>query len=183
MATSHTRPGWQRLALRRFAPTVVTVGIVGGAVVVATGGSQPQNAPLHFTASGSTAPVGNGNSNGNTDSSTGCNTNGNCVKSFGVKVGDVAGLYPGLATSIPVTYTNPNSFPIYVTTATATAAGTSACDGTNLVVGTKTMPAAGLLVDRNSSTISSMPVTLKSSTTDACKGATWTITVTAQAVK
>jgi len=163
---------------------LVALGFLLVLVVVLTHPSRPLATTGILTASGSNgAPVGNGNGNGNIDPNTGCNTNGNCVKSFGVTVGKVSGLYPGLSTTIPVTYINPNSFPIYVTTATATASGSTSCDGSNLVVGTKVMPAPGLTIDRNASKASSMPVTLKSTTNDACKGATWTITVTAQAVK
>lgn len=187
--TPHTRPGGQRPALRRVAPTVVLVGVLAGAVGAATHGPQGHDAPLRFTASGSTAPVGNGTSNGNTDPATGCNANGNCVKSFGVSVSPVGGLWPGRTVNLPVKYTNPYSFGIRVTQATVSVprvagpnqtSGANSCVTGHIIVGpdTRTFPVAP-----NGSTNVEIPMSLSSDAPDACKSATWKLTVTAQAVK
>ncbi len=122
----------------------------------------------------------------------GCSSNGNCNgrnKEFGVAVGDVAGLFPGATTPLPVTYTNPNSFGIKVTSATVTAtlitAGAAAapgCSNSYVVTGTYPNP-AGVVVARNGTASATLPFGLKATAPDACKRARWKITVTATAVK
>jgi len=178
--------------------TLAGVAVGAAAAVVATVMSGPTTSPKPtvLESVGSTqsqiggaavATSTNGN-NGNTDPSTGCNTNGNCVKDFGVAVGALAGLYPGASKSIVVTYSNPNSFPIYVTTATTTARLTSpagpepSCSADYLVTGTYDV-AGGLAVPKNGHTSTTLPVSLRSTAPDDCKGASWEVTVTAQAVK
>lgn len=154
----------------------------------------PANGGGTLGGSGSSSSVSaptSGN-NGNTDPATGCNSNGNCAghdNEFGVTVGTVTGLYPGRSTTVPVTYTNPNSFAIYVTGATLSAtlvsssAGTPACSASYLVTGTYPAASPGLLVAKNGSTATSLPVGLRATAPDACKRARWTITVTASGVK
>lgn len=194
--TPHTRAGQQRTALRRLAPFVITLGIGGGVVVAATGGLQTQNAPLHFTASGSTAPVGNGTNNGNTDPTTGCNGNGNCFgpdKQFKVTVqpkpGDSRKLWPGGSSTLQVTYTNPFAFGIQVaSTKPEVAVGTApqqvlglyAC--TKGYIGTSLLPATAVPGGGSTKPID-LIVTMSPTAPDACKQATWSITVSAQAVK
>lgn len=180
MTTPHTPQRRRRPALRRLAPAVVTVGVLAGAVVAAAHGPQAQHASLRFTASGSTAPVGNGTSSGNTDPATGCNANGNCVKSFGVKVADVSDLWPGYSPGLRVTYTNPYNFLVTVTQATVSATSTSkACEG---MVTTDTYT-TNVEVRPGVPQSVVLPFGLSSAAPNACKGAAWSIRVTAQAVK
>lgn len=161
-------------------------------VVALTALTTPPPAQGALGGSGSSATSAPSGNNGNTDPTTGCNTNGNCTghdNQFGVTVGNVSGLYPGRSTTVPVTFTNPNSFAINVTGATLSAtlvsasAGTPACSASYLVTGAYPFASPGLLVAKNGSTSTSLPIGLRSTAPDACKQARWTITVTADAVK
>ncbi|MGN6252454.1 MAG: hypothetical protein ACTHNS_11625 [Marmoricola sp.] len=158
-----------------------------------TRGAQPRAGATVLTASGTSgAPVGNGTGNGNTDPATGCNTSGNCVKSFGVTVGAVTDLWPGKRTTLPVHYTDPNAFDIRVTDASAAVALLSVdqaapvtprtCRASDLTVdGYHGSP--GLLVPAKRGLDTGLTVTMSPDAPDNCKRASWTITVTAQAVK
>lgn len=154
---------------------LVTSGPGGSSMVLQGAGVSSSRGP----SSGGTT------NNGNTDPDTGCNTHGSCnglPKDFGVTVGNVDGLYPGRSIDLPVTYTNPNAFPISVTGATVTAEGTTDCPATYLVTGSyPTSP--NLTVPKNGSERTALPFGLSPDAPDACQGARWTVTVTAQAVK
>jgi hypothetical protein len=175
----------------------VAVGATAAVVASVMSGPSASSKPAVLESVGSTqsqigaaaaATSTNGN-NGNTDPATGCNVNGNCVKDFGVAVGALAGLYPGASKTIAVTYSNPNNFPIYVTTATTTAKLTTpagpapSCSADYLVTGTYDVTDGGLAVPKNGRTSTTLPVGLRSTAPDACKGASWQVIVTAKAVK
>ncbi len=108
---------------------------------------------------------------------------------FGVRVGSLTGLSPGVTRTLPVDLHNPFRFDIsvvsYAANASVTAVGDGAagCSASDLVlpIGTVTLdpprflPAGG----RNDLTI---PVTLSSKAPPACQNVVFTVTVTATAV-
>lgn len=124
-------------------------------------------------------PVCSGKNNAN------CTSDGS-VKSFTVTVGNVAGMYPGSEAPISVTFGNPQSFAITVKSVTASAAlhidashAAGSCDGSNVSFGTPTLP---VQVPAKGTTGISIPVGLVQNPPNPCKGARFTITVTATAV-
>ncbi len=142
--------------------------------------------------SGSTTPATNGgNANANNNANPNCNGvgNPNCpgdgpVKSFGVTLGALTGLYPGGTKPMTVTYTNPESFDIKVTSVTPAAAATTSkagCAGSNVTFGAVSL--LNKVVSRNGQATVTIPVGLIRTAANACKGAVFTITVTASAVK
>jgi len=166
-------------------------------VLAPSGPSSPSSPSSAGTSSGGSAgstgtqvvlapAASNGNGNGNCVEPS--NGNGNCVKSFGVTVGHAQTLYPGLARTLPVTYSNPNSFDIVVTTyrvsVSVPSAQSSACPASSLLVpsGTVTL-SPQLTVPKNGSVATTIPIKLSSGAPGGCQSVTFTITVTASAVK
>ena len=145
---------------------LVTAGSVAVAVYVTLRGPDRNSAPEGLSARGTAS----------------------AVPEFGVVVGNVGKLFPGASRPLPVTYTNPNMFPIKVTTATVKASlvsarsGSPACSEAYAVTGTYA-GSAGVTVPKGASTPTTLPFGLKESAPDACRMATWKITVTAWAVK
>jgi len=130
----------------------------------------------------------NGNGNGNGNCVEPSNGNGNCVKSFGVSVGQSQTLYPGLVRTLPVTYSNPNSFDILVTTyrvsVTVPSSQSSACPASSLQVPSGTVSLnPPLTAPRNGSVATTIPIKLSANAPDGCQSVTFTITVNASAVK
>jgi hypothetical protein len=150
-----------------------------------TGSSKDK--PSSSTVLAPAASNGNG-SGGNDNCVEPSNGNGNCAKTFGVTVGQLPTLYPSLVRSLPVTYTNPNSFDISVTTyrVSVSVPGplSAACPASSLQVpaGTITLTPA-LTVARNGSVGTTVPVKLPADAPEGCQGVTFTITVNASAVK
>ena len=131
----------------------------------------------------------NGGGNGGTDNCVDPSSQaGNCEHSFGVTVGQAQTLYPGLSRTLPVTYTNPNSFDIYVNTyrvsVSVPAAKATLCPASNLLVpsGTVTL-SPNLKVGRNASVSTTVPIKLAPSAPDGCQQVAFSITVNASAVK
>jgi hypothetical protein len=128
----------------------------------------------------------NGNGNGNCVEPS--NGNGNCVKSFGVTVGQAQTLYPGLARTLPVSYSNPNAFDILVTSYRASvsvpASQSAACPASSLEVPSGTvMLSPSLTAPRKGSVATTIPVRLSASAPDGCQSVSFAITVSASAVK
>lgn len=107
---------------------------------------------------------------------------------FGVVVGGLHGLYPGRLLELPVTYQNPHSFAIRVISARIAASlvssspGVPVCSSSHLAF-TPWYRRAGIVVAGHGSASSTLPVGLKVNAPDACKGARWQVTVSAQAVR
>jgi hypothetical protein len=128
----------------------------------------------------------NGNGNGNCVEPS--NGNGNCVKSFGVTVGQAQTLYPGLARTLPVSYSNPNAFDILVTSyrvsVSVPASQSAACPASSLEVPSGTvMLSPSLTAPRKGSVATTIPVRLSASAPDGCQSVSFAITVSASAVK
>jgi len=109
---------------------------------------------------------------------------------LGVSVGHVFGLWPGRTAPLPVTFTNPNAFPVSVTAKVAVTSATTApersaagCTPADLDVPSGPVPADPLPVAADASTSTSVPVRLSRTATDGCKGASFTVSVTAWAVE
>lgn len=134
------------------------------------------------------APAANGNGGGNANCVEPSNGNGNCEKSFRVTVGQTQALYPGLPRTVPVTYSNPHNFDIFIATyrVSVTVPGSlaSACPASNLEVpsGTITLNPR-LTAPKNSSVATTIPIRLSASAPDGCQQVAFTITVNASAVK
>jgi hypothetical protein len=152
---------------------------------------QPSTAPSTYVL----APAANtGNSNGNGGGNGGGTSNcvdpsseaGNCDHHFGVAVGHAQTLYPGLTRALPVTYSNPNNFDIFISTyrVSVSSANAAACPASNLLVpnGTITLN-PNLKAAKNASVTTSVPIKLSATAPDGCQQATFTITVNASAVK
>ena len=173
---------------RRHRNLVVTapMALVLTGVAVATslsGPSRSQEIPKSspsFVAVGSSDNSANPSCNGKNN--TTCAGSGP-VKEFGVTVGSVYGMFPGSSTPISVTYVNPQSFAIKVTSVTPSATMPTAvagCSGADVSFGE--VSEANKVVPRNGSATVTIPVGLKSTANDPCKGKLFTITVTATAV-
>ncbi|WP_460818445.1 hypothetical protein [Nocardioides korecus] len=113
--------------------------------------------------------------------------NGNCAGTFDVTVGSVTGLVPTRSVSVPVTFSNPNSFDIVVDGYSVTVPRTNAtgCPTTSVqAAGQVTLPSTNrvVVVAKKSASLSTV-VTMLNSSPNACKGAQYTINVTASAVK
>lgn len=129
--------------------------------------------------------TGNGNGNGTNPCVDPASDNSSCPHTFGVRVGQAPLLYPGVARSLPVTFSNPNNFAISVSSYRVTvAASGTACPASNLQVPSGTVLLnPGLAIAKSSSTPATVPIQLVGSAPDACQRATFTITVNASAVK
>lgn len=161
-----------------------------GAAVVTSGPAPAGPVVLTGSSSNNANPGCNGKHNvtcngGGTDTGGG---NGS-TKEFGVTVGTVSGLWPGRTVSLPVTYTNPHGFAIHVDTLTVTAstpeaAAAAGCTGAHLAVPDGTASLSPVVeVPARAATNSGIEVGLRHSAPDACKNVTFTVTVTATAVK
>ena len=85
--------------------------------------------------------------------------------------GEVGGLYPGIETTMPVTVTNPESFPIeLISVATQADDSGPACPGSLLSFGD-----LGPAVSIAAGATATLPITVRldRATPDACQGATW----------
>jgi len=139
---------------------------------------------------------GTGNGTGNGGSGTGgndncvepSNGNGNCVKTFGVTVGQTPLLYPSLVRQVPVTYSNPNSFDIEVATyrvsVSVPSSKATVCPASSLQVPSGTVTLNPRPTAPKKATVSTtIPVKLPATAPEGCQGVTFTITVNATAVK
>lgn len=113
---------------------------------------------------------------------------GNCDHRFGVAVGQAPTLYPGMTRMLPVAYTNPNQFDIFVTTyrvsVSVPPAQATTCPAANLEVpaGTVTL-APRLTAAKKGSVSTTIPIRLAASAPDGCQQASFLVTVNASAVK
>jgi hypothetical protein len=103
---------------------------------------------------------------------------------FSVRVGSATGLYPGRRTTVPVRYANPNGFAISVVRATVTARAGRAgrCAARYLRTGSYRLRPA-VRIRAHNAVMSSVPIGMRRTAPDACKGARWTIRVGARAVR
>lgn len=158
-------------------PTSPTSGNSGGAA--GNTGSQVVLAPA----------AANGNGNGGSDNCVDpSNGNGNCVKTFGVKVGQTPLLYPTLTRNLPVTYSNPNSFDIEVTTyrvsVSVPTSKAGACPASSLLVPTGTVTLSPrIALPKKGSAATTIPIRLGADAPEGCQDVTFSVTVDATAVK
>jgi hypothetical protein len=175
-------------------PLVLLLALGGYGYAVSSSPSAPTGPKSSDTLVGGVlAPTGSGKGSGGGSGGTdNCvdpsSQAGNCEHRFGVVVGQAQTLYPGLNRTLPVTYTNPNSFDIYVNTyrvsVSVPAAKATLCPASNLLVpsGTVTL-SPNLKVGRNASVSTTVPVKLAASAPDGCQQVAFSITVNASAVK
>jgi hypothetical protein len=155
-----------------------------------TGPGKPSASPSGQVLAPAASGNGNGgNGNGGNDNCVEpSNGNGNCAKTFGVTVGQTPTLYPSVARTLPVTFTNPNSFDISITTfhvsVSVPPSQSTACPASSLQVPTGTItPSPALTAPRNASIGTSVSVKLPANAPEGCQGVTFTVTVSASAVK
>jgi hypothetical protein len=138
------------------------------------------------------APAANAGNNGNgngSGSSPNCldpsSENGNCIHPIVVTVGHVDTLYPGVGRSLPVTFSNPYNFDIYVTSYRVSRTSLKAgCPATDLHIPTTSFtPSPKLTVVKNSSVIKYVQINLSADAAEACQLANFSITIDASAVK
>lgn len=112
-------------------------------------------------------------------------SNDKCEHHFGVSVGQTQTLYPGLARTLPVTYSNPYSFDILVSSyrVTVSVDRPASCAVTNLIVTGTVNLNPKLLVARSSSASTTIPVTLAAGAPNGCQQAKFSLTVDATGVK
>lgn len=152
--------------------------------------ASPDPAPTGSTnAQVALAPAGNGNAGGSTANCVEpSNGNGNCEKRFGVTVGQTQPLYPSLTRSLPVTFSNPNSFDILVTTyrvsVSVPTSSAASCPASSLEVpsGTVTL-SPRLTAPKKGSVVTAVPIKLSADAPEGCQQVSFTITVDASAVK
>ena len=179
---------------RQRTSSVLTLGVVaalGAAVLVSSSSQAP--ATDSFVAVGTASNNANPGCNGSNNASCTPSTSGP-VKSFGLTVGAMTGIYPTGSKPIPLTFTNPHSFDIVVKTVSVAVRNASTdCSATHLQrpSGTVTL-ASPVVVPKNGSAAGPAPtsadgqtlrVTLLNSAPNACQRATWPVTVTATAVQ
>lgn len=184
--STRRRRGWWGLLV-----LLLLASAAGYALTSSPSASTAADRPSNGSSSLVLAPAASTNS-GNAGSNDNCvepsNGNGNCLKTFGVTVGQVPTLYPSLVRQVPVTYSNPNSFDISVTTyrvsVSVPSSRSSACPASSLQVpaGTSTLTPA-LTAPRNGSVSTTFPVRLPADAPEGCQDVTFSITVNASAVK
>ena len=162
---------------------VTAVGVVaalGAAVTASNPASAPEDAPI-FVAVGSTDNSANPGCNG--QNNTTCNGKAP-VKAFETIVGDLGGMYPGSSSPLRVSFRNPESFDIKVTTLSVSAVpGSPTCPTTYLQIpSTVTLAPAVVLARKGGTGSTTIPVGLKPTAIDACKNVSFNVTVTATAV-
>jgi hypothetical protein len=170
---------------RQLLSSVTTLGamtVLGAAVLASTPVvDERQSAGPTFVAVGSTNNSANPSCNGKSNNT--CSGNAP-TKAFDVTVADMGGMYPGSSDPVAVTFLNPQSFDIKVTTLQIIAvAGSSACPTTYLNFPTSVALAPAVVLTRKGGTGSTtVPVGLKPSAVDACQNVSFDVTVTATAV-
>lgn len=167
---------------RRTWAGLAGVTVAGVALTAAVLHSAPVT---ELTATGQ-AVVAQGNGQSNDQCVTPSNGQGNCLSTFGVSVGAVNPIYPTQTRTLPVTFSNPNSFAIVVDSwkPTVSVPAGSACPASALSVPTDTRTAAGPpSVPAKGSASVTLPVTLLNTAPNACQRVTFAVTVTATAVK
>lgn len=155
--------------------------VVGGVLHLVSSPSSPDRA-------GFPAAAGVNGGGGGTDNCVQpSNNHGNCAGVFGVAVGTASGLVPTRTASLPVTWSNPNSFDILVDgyTVSATASNRVGCAMGSIQTPGKVVLSGGsrINVAGRRSTTTTLTVAMPNSAPDACRGATYSINVTATAVK
>jgi hypothetical protein len=168
-ATSSASPSTSVLPPQQTAAPGATVG-TGSA-----GGTQLVLAPAANNSNGV------GNCNPESESA-------NCVHHFGVTVGQAPTLYPGLTRALPVIYSNPNNFDIFIKTyrvsVTVPSANAATCPASNLLVPSGTVTLSPTLTTaKNGSVTTTVPIQLAASAPDACQRVRFTVTIDATAVK
>ena len=182
------------MQVRQFAIVVTALGLtVFGLLFLLPGVVGTERFP--HDPSRSTEVLGQGTPVGQGGQQTTVGADGEEVTSMGnlgVSVGHVSGLWPGRGAPLPVTFTNPNAFPVSVTTTTvqvtsatpATDDNAATCTPADLDVASGTVVLAEPVpVPAGSSASSSIPVRLSDTATDACRGTSFTVSVTATAVE
>lgn len=165
-------------AVRRARALAAAAGLVCLGVAAV-----PVVAGLHSTGQAAAAQ-GNGRTNDNCVEPS--NGTGNCISTFGVTVGSVNPILPSQRRTMPVTFTNPNSFDISVTSyvVSVTTPSGRGCAASHLLVPAGTQrPAGGIAVPKKGSSGITIPVTLSNTVTDSCKGVPFSVTVDASGVK
>lgn len=142
-------------------------------------------APSASTKNGNNGGNGGGGTDNCVDPSS---ETGNCDHRFGVTVGQTPLLYPGVVRSLPVTFTNPNNFDIYITSyrvsVSVPVSNATACPASSLQVPTGTVtPNPRLTVVKNGSVITTVPIKLSADAPEGCQQVTFAITVNASGVK
>jgi hypothetical protein len=134
------------------------------------------------------APASSGNGNGSGNCVDPASESANCPHSFGVTVGTAPMLYPGVTRALPVTFSNPNGFDIfvasYLVSVSEPTAQSIACPASSLLVpsGTVTL-SPNLKAPKNGSVSTTVPIKLAANAPEGCQQVTFTITVNASAVK
>jgi hypothetical protein len=101
---------------------------------------------------------------------------------FTVSVGAVRGLYPGKRQRLPVTFSNPLPYPIRIQSATTMATGPRGCPiDTSLLLRPRAF--SHLLIRTNRSQHRTLRFGMLRSATNACQNGTFTVTVTATAMR
>jgi hypothetical protein len=135
------------------------------------------------------APAASGGSGGSGGSCTNSSSgSGSCDHSLGVMIGQTQTLYPGLDRSLPVTFSNSNSFDILVTSyqvsVAVPASKATTCPASNLQVPTGTVALNPKLVaPKNGSVATTVPIKLSANAPGACQQVTFAISINASAVK
>lgn len=99
---------------------------------------------------------------------------------FTVIVGSLRNLYPGSASALPVTYVNPNTFPISIDQVTVSAANSPGCPAAAFVAGQHQL-ANPVVVPSRGITTSDVSFGMRKSAPDGCQLARVAVTVTASA--
>jgi hypothetical protein len=154
-----------------------------------TGPGKPSASPFGQVVLAPAASGTNGNGSGGNDNCVEpSNGNGNCAKTFGVKVGQTPLLYPTVTRNLPVTYSNPNSFDIEVTTyrvsVSVPASKATICPASSLLVPTGTVTLAPrITLPKKGSAAATVPIGLGANAPEGCQDVTFSVTVDATAVK
>lgn len=104
-------------------------------------------------------------------------------KHFGVTLAGISTLYPGSSNPLRVTFSNPLTFDIVVSRVSVSAIGAPGCGKRHLVTGSYVLPRPLTVPPNGPTKTRKVPFGMRTSAPDACQGKTFTVTVSAKAVK
>src|SRR5688500_5149322 len=161
------------------AALVALAGITAAVVDVATDDSTGRPAEVLGAQLSGSSPSSPGNGNKPTDPGRPSNTPG--ISSRFPISGSIADLVPGDQRTLLLQVTNPNPFTVSVNQVLVTATAASAdCGVANLSISPLPAP---VLVGGNASGTAGIPIKLVATAPDACQGATFPLTFSAEVTK
>ena len=160
---------------------VALAGVTAAVVEIATGDGTGRPAEVLGAQLSGSSSNSNDNGNGNRRTDPGQPSSVPGIASRFPISGSIADLVPGDQRTLVVQLTNPNPFTVSVNQVAVTAtAASAACGVANLSI--QPLPAP-VLVDGNATGTAGIPIKLVATAPDACQGATFPLTFSAEVTK